>query len=151
MNPFEIIENQKKVIENLTYKLKYSKNKQQDVKDINTLIHTLKCFDSMLVSKYKTDAIDKLICHVLEDYLLRFEVENNYKEKLNLPYIINKINMCILDKNFNAISRLSGQIVSYQISSNVINGINEIPNKEDVEVLIKGLLLEFKTKMVWNT
>ena len=47
INPFKVIESQKKVIENLTYKLKYSKNVEKDTKDVNKLIHTLKCFDSM--------------------------------------------------------------------------------------------------------
>ena len=150
MNPFKIIEDAKKVIDNLTYKLKYSKNRVKDTDDINKLIHALNSFDSILVSKYKTDAIDKLICHILEDYILRFEVENNYKGKLDLHSIANKINMCILDKNYNAISRLSGQITAYQISSNVINGVKEMPNKEDVDKLVKNLLLEFKKNMVWS-
>ena len=150
MNPFKIIEDAKKVIDNLTYKLKYSKNRVKDTADINKLIHALNSFDGMLVSKYKTDAIDKLICHILEDYILRYEVENNYKGKLDLHSIANKINMCILDKNYNAISRLSGQITAYQISSNVINGVKEMPNKEDVDKLVKDLLLEFKKEMVWS-
>ena len=115
MNPFKIISDAKKVIDNLTYKLKYSKNRVKDTDSINKLIHALNSFDGMLASKYKTDAIDKLICHILEDYILRFEVENNYKGKLDLHSIANKINMCILDKNYNAISRLSGQITAYPI------------------------------------
>ena len=150
MKPFEVIENQKRVIENLTYKLKYSKNIERDTKDINTLIHTVKSFDSILVSKYKTDVIDKFMCHILEDYLLRFEVENNYKGKLDLHSIVNKIKMCIFDKNYNAISRLSGTITAYQISSNVINGVEEMPKEEDVKKLLKDLLLELKKDMIWN-
>jgi len=150
VNPFKIIKEAEEVIENYAYKLKYSKDKVKDRKQLNKLIRALNSFDDMLVHKYKTSAIDKLICHILEDYILRFEVENNYKGKLDLHSIANKINMCILDKNYNAISRLSGQITAYQISSNVINGVKEMPNKEDVDKLVKNLLLEFKKNMVWS-
>ena len=150
MKPYQLIKDAHQVCEDLKYNLKYSKNRKRDIKRINTLLRALKSFDDILVQKYKTNEIDKLICFIIEDYLLRFEVENNYKGKLDLHSIVNKIKMCILDKNYNAISRLSGQITSYQISSNVINGIKEMPEKEDVNKLVKNLSLELKTDMKWT-
>ena len=151
MKPYQLIKDAHQVCEDLKYNLKYSKNRKRDIKRINTLLRALKSFDDILVQKYKTNEIDKLMCFIIEDYLLRFEVENNYKGKLDLHSIVNKIKMCILDKNYNAISRLSGQITSYQISSNVINGVKEMPEKEDVNKLVKNLLLELKTDMKWTS
>ena len=110
MKPYQLIKDAHQVCEDLKYNLKYSKNRKRDIKRINTLLRALKSFDDILVQKYKTNEIDKLICLIIEDYLLRFEVENNYKGKLDLHSIVNKIKMCILDKNYNAISRLSRQI-----------------------------------------
>ena len=150
MKPYQLIKDAHQVCEDLKYNLKYSKNRKRDIKRINTLLRALKSFDDILVQKYKTNEIDKLMCFIIEDYLLTFEVENNYKGKLDLHSIVNKIKMCILDKNYNAISRLSGQITSYQISSNVINGVKEMPEKEDVNKLVKNLLLELKTDMKFN-
>ena len=150
MKPYQLIKDAYQVCKNLEFELKYSKNRKRDAKRINTLLRALKGFDDILVHKYKISEIDKLICHIIEDYLLRFEVENNYKGDLDLHTIINKIKMCILDKNYNAISRLSGQITAYQISNNAINNIKEMPKKEDVDVLVKKLLIELKTDMKWN-
>jgi len=115
MKPYQLIKDAHQICKNLEFELKYSKNRKRDTKRINTVLRALKGFDDILVQKYKTSEIDKLMCHIIEDHLLRFEAENNYKEKLNLPYIINKIRMSILDNRKAAVSRLSGTITSYQI------------------------------------
>jgi hypothetical protein len=74
MNPYKHIEDQKQVINDLKYKLQFSKNKVKDAKLINTLIDTVLAFESMLKDKYYTDAIELLICSRMYDHFMRAEV-----------------------------------------------------------------------------
>lgn len=162
MNPFKQIEKTKKVIGNLKYKYKYSKNKAKDGNDINTLIDTVNMFDSMLVSKYKTDAIDVLIVYIIKDWLLRYEVESKQSE-INLKSIVDKIDLIFKYNSVSQINWLASSFVTY-LSGHHVNKleidlsnakevsqeIKNIPSIEDFEILIVDLLKQIKTHVVWT-
>jgi len=74
MNPFEEIKKAKQIISDLSYELQYSKDKFKDGKRINDLIDVVNCFDGMLVSKYDTDALDRLIYALIHEWMVMFNV-----------------------------------------------------------------------------
>ena len=147
LKPFQIIENQKKVIENLRFKLKYSKNKQKDATDINALIKTLKCFDGMLVSKYKTDAVETLILSLIYEYLLMFKA---YKNEIPLDFIKYNIQKDIT----NGAEHKKNEVISILKQNELLNKLkdNTVFDKNYInfEFLLNELLNNFKTDIVWN-
>ena len=74
MTPQKHIESQKKIINDLKYKLQFSKDKVKDAKTINILIDTVTAFESMLKEKYFTDVIDLLLYSRMKDHFMRAEV-----------------------------------------------------------------------------
>lgn len=153
MKPYKQILKANRVIEDLKYNLKHSKNKVKDAKNINTLIDTLKCFDNMIIYNYKTDALDTLVCYILKDYLMRYETESN-NDDLNLHYIISKIDSDLIFNSEYNINSLANQIRTYEISKFAkkrdVNSLKKIPNNEEIKQLIKNLLLQIKQNIVWN-
>jgi len=153
MKPFEHIENCKRVVNNLKFKLQYSKNKEKDAEDINTLIKALNSFDDMLVYKYKTDAIDSLITYIIEDYLSRYYVECNgdFSDGLPLHEIIRKIDVSLKDNSNESTYYLSSSINSYLIGSGVINkDFKKVPDILEIQKLVKETLTEIKKYVVWK-
>ena len=76
MIPYNLIENQKNVINKLKLKLKHSKNQVKDAEDINVLVDTVNAFESMLTRKYYTEAIELLLWSRMYDHFSRAEVFN---------------------------------------------------------------------------
>lgn len=153
MTPYQLIQDAQKTCKDLEYLLQYSKNRKRDAERINTILRALKGFDDILVNKYKVNEIDKLICYIIEDFILRYSVEGENKEILDMHSIVNKIKMCILDKNHSAISRLSTQITTYEQGRLAINGDFEklkLTNSEKTDLLVENLLVDLKTDMQWN-
>lgn len=148
VNPFDVIEEQKKVIENLTYKLNYSKNKAKDTKDINKLIHTVKCFEHMLVSKYKTDAVDKLLYALIYEILMITEA---YKREIPLFDIIRTIHNAIdYDKTYKR-KEIIGILKSHELVNKFENNSMFDNNFVNFEPLLDKLITELKQDMIWNT
>ena len=150
MNPVKQIEKAKKVVNDLTYKLKFSKNKVKDANDINTLIKTIKMFDSMLVYKYKTNALDSILLHIISDYLQRYyvEVNGNFKNGLPIRDIIQKIENSLQN---NSIEYLAESIRIYIIESNAQNNkMEKIADTEEIQKLIKESLTEIKQSIIWK-
>jgi len=75
MKPYKLIQDALKVCEDLKYNLQYSKNRARDTKRINKVLRALKGFDSMLVSKYKTDAIEVLMYASIQEILTKRMVQ----------------------------------------------------------------------------
>jgi len=157
MKPYQIIKNQNKVIEDLKYELRFSKDKFKSANRINSLIKTSNCLNDVLVGKFKTNALDVLLCYVIKDYLQRYSVEGSFKDGLPLNDITNR-----LDFNLGFSSNLAIKSLSLQIQGNIIQGymeesreiavkkIPEMPNVDDITVLVKELLKEFKQQIVWK-
>jgi hypothetical protein len=153
MKPFKIIEQQKKVIDNLKYKLEYSKNKVKDAEDINDLIKTVNCLDSMLVSKYKTDAIDVLIIYILNDFMMRYSTQGNFKDGLPIHQFLDKLNFKLDWSSNLSINSVSKELQMYILQGNIENNkknILDLPSVENIETLVKDLLFEIKQNIVWK-
>lgn len=153
MKPYQLIKDAHKVCKDLEYNLQFSKNRARDTKRINTVLRALKGFDDMLVYKYKVNEIDKLICHIIEDFIIKFTVQGKNKIDLDMHQIVNKIKSTISDENYNAISRLAGEITAYEIGKIAINGDYEqlnLPDKKKTITLVKKLLIDLKMDMQWT-
>lgn len=61
INPYNDINELDKVINDLEYSLKYSKNKSKDIKNLNTIIKTRNSFELMLKNHYFTDVLESMI------------------------------------------------------------------------------------------
>ena len=153
MKPFEQIEKTKKVVNELKYNHQFIKDKVRIAKSaerINTLIDTVNMFDGMLVSKYKTNALDSLLLHIVSDYLQRYyvEVNGNFKNGLPIRDIIQKIDLSLQN---NSIDYLAESIRIYLIESNAQNNkMEKIATKEEIQKLIKESLTEIKQSILWR-
>lgn len=148
VNPFQVIEEQKKVIENLKYKLQFSRNKPKDIKDLNKLIHTVKCFESMLVSKYKTDAVERLLYGLIYELLMFYEV--NKRDVIPLHEIIRTIHNSIdYDSRYKK-NEVIGLLQSHEIIKKAKNNTLDDLKFTNFEPLLKKLITELKTSIVWS-
>ena len=148
MNPFKQLDKAKKVVNDLTFKLKYSKNKVKDAEGVNELIRTIKLFDSMLVSKYKTDAIDKLLSALIYEILM---INKAYDSAIPLKDIIHTVQNAInYDKQYKKSEVIS--ILKHHEMQNKIKN-NSVFEKDYInfDELLNKLMNEFKQSMVWNT
>jgi len=147
MKPYKIIENQKKVIDNLTYKLQYSKNKEKDVAEINTLIKTLKSFDSMLTNKYYTDALNTLILALIYELLMFYKA---YENEIPLKTIFDTIKTDLHYgkelKKQQIISILKHHEMQNKIKNNSVFDENYI----NFDELIETFTNEIKQNIQWN-
>jgi hypothetical protein len=147
MKPFKIIEQQKKVIDNLKFKLQYSKNKEKDAKDINTLIKAVNCLDDMLVSKYKTDALNTLIYALIYEILMQ---KKAYKNNLPIHEIINTIDTDIFYgselKKIQVISILKTHELNNKIKNKTVFDKDYV----DFDKLLTIFVNEFKQQFVWK-
>ena len=153
MKPFKIIEDQKKVIRDLTFELKYSKDKLKSTKRINTLIKAVNCLDSMLVSKYKTDVIDVLIVYILNDFMMRYSVQGSFKNGLPIHQFLDRLNFKLDWSSNLSINSISKELRMYILQGNIENNkknILDLPTIENIETLVKDLLFEIKQNIVWK-
>jgi len=172
VKPYQHIENIKLVIDNLKFKLQYSKNKVKDAKDINMLIDALKSFDSMLVSKYKTNALNGLISYLFRDYLMRYYVENEnkFKNGLPIPQIIDKINLALKDDVSYLVTDIKNYLIEQKLSNlkttktksgyikldknndidSCVDEIGNLPTEEEIQELINLTLYDIKKQIIWN-
>lgn len=87
MNPYKHIKHQKQIINDMTFELKYQKDKQKAVNRINTLIDTVNAFESMLKDKYYTNAIETLLYARIYSQLMG----NITKEEIDIHSIVDNI------------------------------------------------------------
>ena len=150
MKPFKIIEEQKKVINDLKYKLQFSKNRVKDGIQINTLIKTVNAFDSMLVSKYKTDAVDTLLYSLIFEWFTQFKVSEGNEIPLRL--ITNEMDV---DLKYPSTYKQS-QVLDLLKTHTLANLIKDDKLKDwdgnypPYEILLKNLINEFKQDMRWK-
>lgn len=151
MNPYQTIENLKKEVNNLKYELKYSKNKKKEAKRINTIITALNEYDSMLIGKYKTDAVNRLIYGLILEYYKRYNVGAG--GDIPLYQMLNEIGNTLTYhseyKKLEIISQLKTNYVVNLINNDEIHLWNlEYP---DFEKMLSDLLNELKTTLKWNS
>jgi len=148
MKPFKLINDTLKIIDNLKYKLQYSKNSVKDGKDINTLIQMVKMFDSMLVSKYKTDAVDTLIYALIYKILMENEA---WKKEIPLHQIINEIDTDIQYGSELKKQQVISILKSHEMQNKIKN--NSVFDKKyaNFDKMLNKLVNEFKQDMVWSS
>jgi len=146
MKPYKVIEDAQRVIYKLKNKIQYSKYKKQDVKDINTLIKALKTFDSMLVSKYKTDAVDTLLYSLFYKVLMDHKA---YKDKIPIhemmDIIMTDISYGAELKKKEVVSILKNHEMQNKIKNNTVFDKNYI----NFDKILDRTVLELKTRMKW--
>tara|TARA_R110000850_G_scaffold128179_1_gene247446 strand:- start:231 stop:686 length:456 start_codon:yes stop_codon:yes gene_type:complete len=148
MKPFKIIEAQKKVINDLTYKLKFSKNQVKDAEVINTLIDTVNGFEVMMTQKYYTDAIELF----MYSYIAQEFHKNKIWDGRGLPMdeLLFKIESDI--KFGSKIKKL--EVISLLKSNELENKIqnNSVFNKNycNFDEMLIELIDKFKTQIKWT-
>jgi len=172
MKPYKHIENQKKLINTLKYRLQYSKNKVNDAETINTLIDTVTAFESMMVDKYFTDSIETLLYTNIKYWLMKNEVYNGVKDvnyncrtSYSSSKTVNKIkyeNEIPLHKICKSIDfdltngskQKKLEVISILKSHEIQNKIksNSLVNKDftNFDKLLTELVNEFKTIIKWK-
>lgn len=147
MKPFEVIENQKKLIEDLTFELKYSKNKSRDLKRINTLIRTINTFDKLMTQKYKTDALESLIYAIIYELLMFYKA---YEKDIPLHNIIKTIDDCF-QYGSNPIKEQCISILKHhELNNKIIDNSVFDGEYADFSKLLTNLINEFKQQAVWK-
>ena len=148
MQPFKIIEAQKKVISDLTYKLKFSKNQVKDVKVINTLIDTVNGFEAMMQQKYYTDAVELF----MYSYIAQEFHKNKIWDGRGLPMdeLLFKIDSDIKYgakiKKLEIVSLLKSHELQNKIKNNsVFDG-----NYCNFDEMLSNLTNQLKKDIAWN-
>ena len=148
MKPYQIIEDQKKVIEALTYKLQFSKDKIKDAKTINTLINTVNGFEAMLLNKYYTDVIETFIYSIIKEWLMLRNVFDG--SPIPLIEICTDIDFDIMhgskQKKAEVLSILESHELNNRIKHNTVFG----KDYADFDKLLTNLVNEFKFSIKWN-
>lgn len=147
MKPLKAIAEQKQVIEQLTFELKYSKNKAKDIKRINTLINTVNCFNDMLVSKYKTDALDSLIYALIHELLMIYKA---YENEIPLHQIIKTIDDCFNYGSNPLKQQCIGILKDHEITNKIKNNTLYDNDFADFDLLLTDLLNQLKHPIKWN-
>lgn len=157
INPFKQIEETKKVINELKYNHQFIKDKvrkKKNAKRINTLIDTVQMFDGMLLSKYKTNAIDKLIYALFYEYALMYSNnridKNGNKDGFPIYTIVEHIDEAIRYAPEYKQMQIISILKDYELEEKIKNNSVFDKNYTNFEHLLKRLLTEFKTSMIWT-
>ena len=148
MQPFKIIEAQKKVISDLTYKLKFSKNQVKDVKVINTLIDTVNGFEAMMQQKYYTDAVELF----MYSYIAQEFHKNKIWDGRGLPMdeLLFKIESDI--KYGSKVKKLEviSLLKSHELENKIQNNSFFDKNYCNFDEMLSNLVNQFKKDIAWN-
>ena len=146
IKPFEIIEAQKKVIDDFKYKLQFSNDKVKDASVINTLVDTVNSFESMLISKYYTDALELFIYSLIYEWFLQFDIAN---KEIPLDLMVWNI-----DKDIREGLKSKKESVILLLKTHELGNLDkyEIENHEyaDFRGMLDKLINKFKTQIKWS-
>jgi len=149
MKPYKLIEEQKKVINELTYKLQFSKDKVKDAKVINTLITTVNGFEKMLLNKYFTDAIETLLYSNIKEWLMQSKVYDG--SPIPLQEMCSGLDFDILNGSKQKKLEILSVLKSHEMQ-NIIKNKTNLKNHTftDFDKLLTDLINEFKKGIVWS-
>ena len=147
MKPYKKIKNALDVVNDLKYKLQFSKNKAKDGKDINTILDALKSFDDMLIYKYKTDAIETLLYSLIYEYLLMHKA---YKKEIPLNTIIYNIDKDIENGSKQKKAEVISILKTHELQNKINN--NSVFDKKyaNFDKMTNNLINEFKMNILWT-
>jgi hypothetical protein len=148
MKPYQTIEDQKTVINDLTYKLQFSKEKVKDAKTINTLINTVNCFETMLKNKYFTDVIETLLYANIKEWLMQSEVYDG--SPIPLQEMCSGVEFDIANGSKQKKLEVLSVLKSHELENMIKNDTLKNANFTDFNKLLTDLINEFKKSIVWN-
>ena len=101
----------------------------------------------MLVSKYKTDAVETLLYALIYEYLLMFEAN---KKEVPLHTIIYNIDKAIENGSRQKKAEVISILKTHELQNKIKN--NSVFDKKyaNFDKMITKLLTEFKTNIKWN-
>ena len=144
MKPYQLIQNQRNVIDSLRFELKHSKDKVRDAKRINTLIDTITGFEEMLMDRYYTEAIETLLYARIYSQL----IANVESDEINIYGIVSQI-----DQDIEYGSKLKkDQVVSFLKQKELEFKIDQgkvFDKYADFDKMLTELINEFKQSVVW--
>lgn len=148
MKPYQHIQETKKLIADMRNSLKYSKNKQADAEKINVLIDCVNSFDSMLVSKYRTDAVESLIYALIYEWLLMFGVSRGK------PIPLFRMTKEIDDAICYGAELKKREVIHLLEDHELVNKLKindgDVLNNTNFAELLERLVNEFKQQIVWK-
>lgn len=147
MKPLKIIADQKKVIEELTFELKYSKNKTRDAKRINTLIKTVNCFSDMMTKKYKTDALDALIYALIYELLMIYKA---YEKEIPLHDIIKTVDDCFMYGSGLKKEQCISILKAHELNNKINNATVFDDDYANFNFILTDLINQLKQPLKWN-
>ena len=164
MKPFKQIEELKKVITELKYNHQFIKDKVRIVKSaerINTLIDSVEMFESVLLSKFKTDALDRLFYSLIYEWLIQFQKIDDVKDY----YLTNTKGerKLVENKNYGKLLPLPIKLMIHNLQEDLryhssykkkqIIDLLETRSKRGehppYKLLLEDLVMKFKTDMKW--
>ena len=155
MKPYKSINNVKKIVEDMTFELTYSKDKVKDAERINSIIDCLNEFESILEVKYKVSGVDNLLCYIFNDFMLG--QETTPEKEIQLPYIIDKIDFHLKNSATDNMLFLAQSIRTYEFMRKYRikdeKGCEKLAKEttdKDIVKLLKNLFNEFKERMIWR-
>ena len=148
MKPYNKIKKALDVVNDLKYKLQFSKNRIKDGKDINTLLDALKSFDDMLVYKYKTDAIETLLYSLIYEYLLMHKA---YRKEIPLNTIIYNIDKDIENGSRQKKAEVISILRTHELQNKINNNSVFDKNYANFDKMINNLINEFKMNILWTS
>jgi len=159
MNPFKIIEKQKRLISNLKRDLSFSNDKVKDANTINTLIEVVDAFEAMLINVYYTEDLEKLMLFIFNRFLIDAVIDNVEgipinKIKIEFDRLMKntsknyledvKQNLLVLEWN----SVLQDEGLSDYHQRKYIADI--VRDSKDYDALIKEFMSNYKMGIYWN-
>ena len=150
MKPFKILKEAKDVLSDLTFELKYSKDKDKQAKRLNKLIKALNCLDGLLVYKYKTDALNITLYSLIYEWFNMFGVGNG--NDIPLHQMINEIDRDLMYhsdyKKREIVSMLETNAIQNMIKNDTLKDWDG--KYENYDKLLVDLVNEFKQQFVWK-
>lgn len=147
MKPYQHIKNLKNIIENEKFNLQYSKNKDRDVKKINTLIDCMESFENMLTEKYYTNVIETLLYSLIYEWMLQFKVASG--SEIPLHTIIYNIDKDIENGNLQKKAEIVSILETHEMTNKLKNG-TVFEEGADFNGMLTNLVNQFKMNIKWT-
>jgi len=159
MNPFKIIEKQKRLISNLKRDLSFSNDKVKDANTINTLIEVVDAFEAMLINVYYTEDLEKLMLFIFNRFLIDAVIDN-----------VEGIPIHKIKREFDMLMKLSSKNYLEDVKQNLLvlewnsvlqdEGLSDYHQRKyisdiardskDYDALIKEFMSNYKMDIYWN-
>ena len=147
MKVYKLIDKQKKIIKQLKNELPYSKNRIKDAERINSLIDVVNAFDSILVSKYKIDALETLIYSLFYELLIFYKA---YENEIPIYEIVRTIDSDIFYGSELKKKQVISILKAHELNNKIKNNSVFDKNYTNFDKLLSNLINEIKLNILWK-